>query len=409
MKKKKNVFSMGFLGKFVLLVALFVGGGMSVWAEDYVATLTFNNSIPSGWINGGKYGNTTAYSVFNINSDNIETANNYGTFSLTSSSTSISISPGQKIIISAKVKSTYNSTGQHVTIRYATNNSENAEKDSYSQLVKFTSKDFSSKDEYISLEHTVTGQNMTNGCRLQFLAQAAVINRIEILSALSELTVIDEGTDPGEFKSNTPSSLTVKYTANAGWNTICMPFNLRTHSVNHMPEIFGTDWKAYTLENYNNGILTFSPVASSGYLNANTPLLVYAPNATGSQTELNLTDEAVTYSASPSTTVDGATFHGTYAPMSMEGKYGVTSSGQVMQGTETADIKGYRAYFTGITPPAGGAARPTIVFEDDKEAQGLSAVMWMENTKEAYNLQGQKVEKGRKGIYIVNGRKVVIK
>ena len=89
--------------------------------------------------------------------------------------------------------------------------------------------------------------------------------------------------------------------------------------------------------------------------------------------------------------------------------YGVTSTGQVRPGDGVdANIKGYRAYFTGISAPADGA-RPTIVFENDNDAQGLSAVMWMENTKDAYNLQGQKVEKGRKGIYIVNGRKVVIK
>ena len=45
MKKKKNVFSMGFLGKFVLIVALFVGGGSIAWAD----TVIFNGSLENGW------------------------------------------------------------------------------------------------------------------------------------------------------------------------------------------------------------------------------------------------------------------------------------------------------------------------------------------------------------------------
>lgn len=190
-----------------------------------------------------------------------------------------------------------------------------------------------------------------------------------------------------------------------------MPIQLRTWSVNYLNSIFGSEWKAYALSSYSENTLTFAPIASSGYVNANTPLLVYAPNATGTQTDLALSGVAVTYSDSPKTTVGDATFQGTYAPMSMEGKYGVTSSGKVMQGSPTSNIKGYRAYFTGISAPNGGdGARPTIVIEDDGTTTDLGFVKMVdEDAKDVYTLSGQRVQKAGKGLYIVNGRKVVVK
>ena len=95
--------------------------------------------------------------------------------------------------------------------------------------------------------------------------------------------------------------------------------------------------------------------------------------------------------------------------MSMYGKYGVTSSGKVMQGGENSDIKGYRAYFTGISAPANGA-RPTIVIEDDGTTTDLGFVKMVdENAKDVYTLSGQRIQKAGKGLYIVNGRKVIVK
>lgn len=87
--------------------------------------------------------------------------------------------------------------------------------------------------------------------------------------------------------------------------------------------------------------------------------------------------------------------------------YGVTSAGQVRPSDGTASIKGYRAYFTGVSAPAGG--RLAIMIDDEDISTGLSAMKWLEGTNEVYNLQGQRVENTGKGIYIVNGRKVIVK
>ena len=74
-----------------------------------------------------------------------------------------------------------------------------------------------------------------------------------------------------------------------------------------------------------------------------------------------------------------------------------------------AYVKGYRAYFTGISAPTPGA-RISFVIEDDGETTDLGFVRMVDpEAKDIFTLSGQKVEKARKGIYIVNGRKVVIK
>jgi len=59
----------------------------------------------------------------------------------------------------------------------------------------------------------------------------------------------------------------------------------------------------------------------------------------------------------------------------------------------------------------GSGARLTIVFEDESETTGISDVRskMADVRGEYYDLQGRKVAQPRKGLYIVNGKKVIIK
>ena len=52
--------------------------------------------------------------------------------------------------------------------------------------------------------------------------------------------------------------------------------------------------------------------------------------------------------------------------------------------------------------------RVNILFTDGV-ADGIAAVESRSETVQAFNLAGQKVEKAVKGLYIVNGKKVVVK
>ncbi len=392
MNKRITLWERYVLSKLMLVATLFILGGNLAMAEE--VNISFENSyIPSDWSNGGMYGSIT-YNAFTASENGITTANTWSTYSLTSNN-SFNIENGSVIQIEVRL-STSNASSPSLKIRHSSDGS------TFTDVKEFTKNDISDANSFTTLKiENVSGNNY-----IQILGIAVCIKSFKIQPTSS--TVIFDENNSSEFTSKTYQEASVKYTSYKGWNTICMPFLLRSWSVNYMNDLFGTGWSAYTLSAYSDGILTFSKIAASGYIQANTPLLVEAPNATGTQVELNLTNLAVTHSDNPQASAGGATFQGTYAPIDMEGKYGVTGNGTIQKGGAGSNMPGYRAYFTGVSAPADGA-RPTIVFSEEEMPTGIGAVQLLENTKDVYNLNGQKVAQTRKGIYIVNGRKIVVK
>lgn len=415
MTQKFYLLSKSLLTKIALVAALMSWGGIAAEADDYSETLTFDNStIPSGWTNGGKYGSQT-FSSFTLNDGYIETANTFGTFSLTSNSTDLSISSGQKIVVKAKVKSGYSNTYQKVQIYYSNDGS------SYSLLKGFTHSDFSSQTDYADLEYSFVSDYAS--CGLQFRAQAAVISRIEIQSAsgetLDEVILDETGINNTDFSSLTSKTkipaVKVLYTPVRGWNSICMPFELkdRTSESTYLTTIFGSGWRAYQFSSYSDGIITFTERTAMLNMPANKPYLVYTENPQSVPVGgFEFEDVDVTYSSNPKTTND-ATFQGTYAPIAAGsmpvGSYGLTPSGQIRPAGSKSSLKGYRAYFTGVSAPSGGSDVRLFILDGDETTDvGLFKMVEGEEHR-VFNLNGQEVQKAKKGLYIVNGKKIVIK
>ena len=226
--------------------------------------------------------------------------------------------------------------------------------------------------------------------------------------------VFDEDSDVNPVIS-TNSVVKVKYTAQKGWNTIIMPFSL-SGSPAYMNSIFGEGWTAYALDSYDEGTVKFK---STTYMAATTPFLVYAPNAESHPDGVYLQNvSAGSYSWSKSTEVTKGdlTFKGTFAPIAapgMEGKYGVTGEGTVAMGGRSADIKAYRAY---IEVSESAEARTLVIAADDvlitdvtTDIGSMVSALEGGDPQPAYNLNGQRVMKAGKGLYIVGGKKVVIK
>lgn len=235
------------------------------------------------------------------------------------------------------------------------------------------------------------------------------------VSATSNATFTLDENNASSPGYGTKDYLLVKYTPSSGWNTISMPFTLRYNTIDNMTPIFGEGWKAYTLSSYSNGTLTFSKVSESAVISNGKPYLVYIENAANHPSGVLFPNGIIsTQGNTPGSTTTGtATFQGIYATKTYvenDNWYGVTSSGKIMKAAEGAFVRGYRAYFTGISAPSNGA-RITIVFEDEEgTTTDLEFVKMVDPEAEhIYTLSGQKVQKGKKGIYIVNGRKVVIK
>lgn len=219
--------------------------------------------------------------------------------------------------------------------------------------------------------------------------------------------VFDENETPS-YTSGT-KSLLIKYTPSSGWNTLCIPIYISSANFStYMTAIFGSNCKAYQLDSYSDNTLAFTKVTA---LSSATPYLVYVPSAASHEDGVVFESMYIYDTAAGSTTKGDATFQGTYARKDYAANddwYGITSEGKVLKAGTGAYVKGYRAYFTGVTPPAG--ARLTIAIDDDGETTDLGFVKMVDpEAKDVYTLSGQKVQKAGKGIYIVNGRKVVIK
>jgi hypothetical protein len=68
------------------------------------------------------------------------------------------------------------------------------------------------------------------------------------------------------------------------------------------------------------------------------------------------------------------------------------------------------AYTAYIKAEVAGAARSFIGFDMDDTTTAIEGVATVnENNSEVYNLQGQRVVKAQKGLYIINGKKVLVK
>lgn len=216
--------------------------------------------------------------------------------------------------------------------------------------------------------------------------------------------VIEDGvTDIATMEDVSKGTILLKRTFKAGWNTICLPF---PSSIT----LLGDGVKAYTLQSVNtNGGLVFS---SASTFIKNTPYLVYFPNEVKN---VKFTSKTINETRTAGSKVAGDwTFTGTYVPsISMEGKWGVVNEGgKVRKGGAGSTMKGTRAYLT----YNGSASINEMRFIIDGEETNITEIDGEPLSYDVYNLNGMLVRKNatdlnglRKGIYIVNGKKYIVK
>lgn len=185
---------------------------------------------------------------------------------------------------------------------------------------------------------------------------------------------------PNEFHAD---AVEVTRNLKAGINSLCLPFYTAETEIS-------TNCKIAT---YKNGT-TFT---YADHAEANVPFLATAVDAAAEK--LNFTNKTV--AITPGSL--GTKFVGVYAPQSAEDLYGINGEGKLQKGGSTATINSFRAYLIAVS----GARE--INFED--ETTGLTDVSskTSDGRGECFNLAGQRVANPTKGLYIVNGRKVVIK
>lgn len=208
----------------------------------------------------------------------------------------------------------------------------------------------------------------------------------------------------GEALSLTTGLTNVVYnrTFPAGWSTVCLPFATTATA-------FGTDVKAQAFTSADANGLNFTEVTD---LEANKPYLVYFPSAT--ETPIYMSAE-ISSTTPVAVTYGDFTFCGSYAAsISMAGKYGVADQGDVqklMLGGEQSTLGATRAYFT-----KSGDQPAQIRLNLDGNTTAIDEVEQAGTTFTVYTLQGVLVREQAttlnglpKGIYIVNGKKMIVK
>lgn len=188
------------------------------------------------------------------------------------------------------------------------------------------------------------------------------------------------------------------------WSTFVVPFDIDNAT---MEDQFGADVQVSEFSADDKTGLTFTPMAEPA-ITANTPVLVKTSSNKSSFTFSGVTIKAAT----PTISDNGVNFVGNYdgdiaIPNTLDTYF--VKSNTIKKSTGAQKLKGFRAYFTVDADSPVKAFFENDIFIDD-EATGLVNLNDNLNKNEAiYNLAGQRVSKAVKGLYIKNGKKVIIK
>lgn len=153
-------------------------------------------------------------------------------------------------------------------------------------------------------------------------------------------------------------------------------------------------------------------LAEATEITAGKPYLVKAKNATLSVSGKALDPKTTVKNTEKSDASSTVTFVGTFSPVVLNSTDNanayVVSNSTLYQVTSNVNVNAYRGYFTVDT--TGGVGVKNFVLDfGNGETTSIEALESETRDKVIYNLAGQRVQKAQKGIFIVNGKKVVIK
>ena len=222
---------------------------------------------------------------------------------------------------------------------------------------------------------------------------------------IAAATVINEAEENTFTADENLASIDLRYTKAASkWGTITLPFNI---TVSELSTAFGTTLKVMGYESSTESSMKFKTVVENDQMVGGYAYVIYSDEAINGAKFFNKTVSRATAQYDGSTTK----FQATYAPITTTSAnrpttwWGITPDGNIMKAGASATLPAMRGYIV----PSSSNARITIFLEDT--TTGITTVMSVDDFehKGFYNLSGQKVEKAQKGLYIMDGKKVVRK
>jgi len=224
----------------------------------------------------------------------------------------------------------------------------------------------------------------------------------ELLSANDVATAIayDE-TATNTIEDVDIANVTITRNVKEGLNTVVLPFAL---TANQVTAAFGSGAEVYNFSEASADPMdaTVNFTKGDGSIAANVPVLVKATTASTSQTFQGVQIVAATEAKVAGTNFD---FVGVYAPMTVaEGDYFV-SGDKLYKSAGATNLKAFRAYIQNK-----GNATGEVKLYIDGVATAISEINAdVQESGVIYNLAGQRVSKATRGIYVKNGKKVVVK
>ena len=247
-----------------------------------------------------------------------------------------------------------------------------------------------------------SGFTASNGVTFYWAGTATIGTNVLVKVPTTQATGVFDVTNDGyglvRSGSGGDMKLTQAYTlpvTSAGAATLVLPFE----------STIPTGVDAYTLTyKSGDGAVTATPVSST--LNVNTPVLINAAEGNYKFVSTATSGEAATGS-------DPVTFGaltGVYSETTPGiGHYILTNHGGSVGFRKTVasnKVAAYRAYLT-----AGSSAPEFLNIDFDGNLTGVDEKVTVKKNADGqyYNLNGQRVQNPTKGLYIVNGKKVIIK
>jgi len=238
----------------------------------------------------------------------------------------------------------------------------------------------------------------------QFKGHDLTLNGIDIYKTVA-LGEGDNSTALASKINNVFVELTRNFTGGT-WNTVCLPF---VPSAEQATELFGSGYKLAEFTASGTDKMTFTTIdLENKNFVAGKPYLVY-PTANLSHSNKVLANVSITETEGSEDKDNGYKFKGSFEPTTFSENlnlYRFIASGNELKTPTGGTLKSLRCYFE---YPSGGNAR-SFTIDEEGGTTGINAVNgegFMVNGY--YNLNGQRVAKPTKGLYIVNGKKVVIK
>lgn len=198
--------------------------------------------------------------------------------------------------------------------------------------------------------------------------------------------------------SQSKTTVDVKLSA-TGYASYCSPFALDLTPTE--------DYAAWTVTGTSGTTVTFEKI--TGKVAAGTPFILYNSAKAGDTVELPIIDDDDAGIAA----VAGNMLQGTLSPTYVSTTNGDYTNFGLSNGSfvkiNNGVMKANKAYLPVLTSNLPSGTRLNIVFED--KTTGISDIKHETiNMNDAmYDMQGRKVEKPSKGLYIVNGKKILVK